>query len=113
MAIEDAASLEDLLACISSKEEISKALQAFERTRMRRKAKVQDLSLHNLRLYHLEDGEEQRKRDSLQCEDNSLSPIWNNSKDQSWLYGHTISLDNASHHQQVYLPIDAQDTKQH
>lgn len=88
MAIEDAASLAHFLSDISCEEEVFKAIRAFEDTRMRRKIKVQELSLHNLRLYHLEDGEGQRKRDGLQGEE--LSPIWKNVEEQSWLYGHDI-----------------------
>ena len=90
MAIEDAASLASCLSVISSKEEIPKAIRAFEDTRMRRKIKVQEMSLHNLHLYHLADGEEQRKRDGPQSGNEELSPIWSNVEDQSWLYGHDI-----------------------
>lgn len=92
MAIEDAALLENLLSGTSSKEEISKSIRVFEDTRMRRKIKVQELSLHNLHLYHLEDGEEQRNRDSLQSGDKELYPIWSNVEEQSWLYGYDISM---------------------
>ena len=90
MAIEDAASLASYFSVISSKEEIPKAVRAFEDTRMRRKIKVQEMSLHNLRLYHLENGEEQRKRDGLQSGIEEMTPIWSNIVDQSWLYGHDI-----------------------
>ena len=51
MAIEDAAALEHLL----SKMDFPRALSIFEESRLRRKIKVQQLSLHNLHLYHLED----------------------------------------------------------
>ena len=90
MAIEDAASLASCFSVILCKEEIHKAVRAFEDTRMRRKIKVQEMSLRNLRLYHLENGEEQRKRDGLQGGSEELSPIWSNVEDQSWLYGHDI-----------------------
>lgn len=90
MAIEDAASLANLLSGISCKEEVPNAIRAFENTRIRRKIKVQELSLHNLHLYHLEDGEEQRMRDGLQSGNEELAPIWNNVEMQCWLYGHDI-----------------------
>ena len=95
MAIEDAALLEDLFAGTSCKEEISRSIRTFEDTRMRRKIKVQELSLHNLSLYHLEDGEEQRNRDSLQSGDKELYPIWRNVEEQSWLYGYDVSKGKA------------------
>ena len=90
MAIEDAASLAKIFSGISSVGEIPKATRAFEDSRIRRKIKVQELSLHNVRLYHLKDGEEQRKRDGLHTGNEENSPIWSNVKDQSWLYGHDI-----------------------
>ena len=58
MAIEDAALLAKYLSAISCKEEVPQATRAFEDTRMCRKIKVQEFSLHNLRLYHLGDSEE-------------------------------------------------------
>ncbi|KAM0796600.1 hypothetical protein BDR22DRAFT_893108 [Usnea florida] len=72
MAIEDAASLAKLLSAISCKEDVPKAIRAFEDTRVCR------------------DGEEQRIRDGLQVGNEELSPIWSNVEDQLWLYGHDI-----------------------
>jgi hypothetical protein len=94
MAIEDAALLSSILSKASSAIELPASLQDFERQRMERKNKVQELSLQNLKLYHFEDGELQMKRDSIDCsgDENHLCPIWRNAKDQSWLYGYDISL---------------------
>lgn len=90
MATEDAASLAKYLSGIPCKEVFPNLIRAFEDTRMRRKIKVQELSLHHLRLYHLEDGEEQRRRDGLQRGNEEMFPIWRDVEEQSWLYGHDI-----------------------
>ncbi|MCJ1386032.1 hypothetical protein MMC17_009157 [Xylographa soralifera] len=92
MAIEDAATLARILSGVASKEKVPQALRVFEETRMRRKNMVKDLSLHNLRLYHLEDGEEQQKRDDISSRREELCPIWRDVKQQSWLYGDDIDL---------------------
>ena len=94
MAVEDAALLAAILSDILCKEDVPKTLRAFEESRMRRKIRVQELSLHNLRLYHLEDGEEQQIRDCSGSENKELSPIWRNEKEQSWLYGYDIDSED-------------------
>lgn len=93
MAIEDAVALANILSKASSIADLPASLHAFESQRMERKEKVQDLSLRNLKLYHLDDGEAQRKRDGLdefgnEDEHSQLCPIWRNDKDQQWLYGY-------------------------
>jgi salicylate hydroxylase len=97
MAIEDSAVLSRILSNASSLADLPTSLQDFEKQRMDRKAKVQSLSLRNLQLYHLEDGQDQRKRDGVDEFDNEedrhqLSPIWRSVQDQHWLYGYDGGL---------------------
>ena len=92
MAIEDAAVLAKLMADVSSTEELPLILQTFQKMRMPRKLKVQNLSMHNLYLYHLEDGEEQIERDSSRPSRPEEAPIWSNQGAQVWLYGFESEL---------------------
>lgn len=93
MAIEDATLLSSMLSQ-SSHEDLAKSLQVFERERLDRKIKVQELSLRNLQVYHLEDGDEQMRRDGKGTEDgvDEVLPIWKSESDQAWLYGHIPSV---------------------
>ena len=92
MAIEDAALLSSILTQQCSSKDLQNCLHNFELQRMERKRRVQELSFHNLELYHLSDGELQRKRDRPRhCEGaKDLRPIWRNEEDQAWLYGYDI-----------------------
>lgn len=88
MAIEDAALLAHLFSGASTAADLPNVGLRFQEVRLSRKLKVQEISLHNLHLYHLQDGDEQAKRDDPQSAHTGSSPIWNNTEDQAWLYGY-------------------------
>ncbi|KAF4534938.1 Salicylate hydroxylase [Lasiodiplodia theobromae] len=62
-AVEDGASLATLISSISSKSELLAALHVFEDLRIPRTAQVQQGSFVNGRIFHFQDGPEQRARD--------------------------------------------------
>lgn len=62
-AVEDGASLATLISSISSKSELPAALHVFEDLRIPRTAQVQQASFVNGRIFHFQDGPEQRARD--------------------------------------------------
>jgi salicylate hydroxylase len=59
MAVEDGAALAALLSLIESREQISHALQIFEKERMKRSGGMQSASLVNGKLWHFPDGPQQ------------------------------------------------------
>ena len=63
MAIEDAAVLGNLLSRISHVSQLGPLLKAYQDLRLERTASVQGASRVNQRVYHLPDGEEQKRRD--------------------------------------------------
>ena len=68
MAIEDAAVLGNLLSRLSSKAQIPMLLKVYQDLRLPRTAEVQLSSTLNQTIFHLPDGEEQRRRDSYMRE---------------------------------------------
>lgn len=62
-AVEDAAVLGIVLSKISSKDEIPTALKAYELARKERAERVQNTAGNTRTVLHMEDGEEQLKRD--------------------------------------------------
>lgn len=63
MAIEDGAVLGNLLSRISDISQLKPLLNAYQDLRHERTAEVQAASRTNQRVYHLPDGEEQKRRD--------------------------------------------------
>ncbi len=63
MAIEDAAVLGNLFSRLTHISQIKPLLYAYEALRLPRATETQESSRLNQTIFHLEDGEEQRKRD--------------------------------------------------
>ena len=63
MGIEDAAVLGNLLSRISHISQLKPLLQAYQDLRLKRTSAAQEVSRMNQRVFHLPDGEEQRRRD--------------------------------------------------
>lgn len=63
MAIEDAAVLGNLLSGLSAYHQIPALLRAYQELRLYRTTEVQSSSRLNQKIFHLQDGEEQMKRD--------------------------------------------------
>jgi salicylate hydroxylase len=81
-AIEDGATLSACLAIAG--QDVADALRRYERLRLPRTARVQDLSAENKRRFHLPDGPDQSERDAELARgttDWSLEAV-------RWLYGH-------------------------
>ena len=92
MAIEDAATLTTLLKDNQTVADIRTATRNFEEVRLARKLEIQNLSLHNLHLYHLKDGKEQQKRDSLAAQSEELHPFRGNPETQTRVYDFAIEV---------------------
>jgi salicylate hydroxylase len=82
-SIEDGATLATCLAGVAS-DQVAEALNRYERSRLPRASRVQSLSEHNKRRFHLPDGPAQAERDAAMASgttDWSLQSI-------AWLYAH-------------------------
>ena len=86
-SIEDAAVLAKCLECAAG-HDLNAALRRYEETRKPRASRCQEGSRRNAVLYHLPDGEEQRKRDANLASSTS-APLPQN----SWLYGHDVEAE--------------------
>lgn len=84
-AIEDAAVLAGCLRDISP-DEVPEAFRRYEAIRRPRTSMIQELSRIRGQLYHLPDGEEQRRRDEQLA---SSDPF----KTYAWLYGHDVETE--------------------
>ena len=83
-SIEDAAVLAKCLE-IGDMHDVSAGLHRYEQTRKPRASRCQEGSRRNAIVYHLGDGEEQRKRDAQLAAAASASVPQN-----AWLYGHDV-----------------------
>jgi salicylate hydroxylase len=83
-SIEDAA----VLARCLEHADVSGALQRYEETRQPRASRCQEGSRRNAIMYHLPDGEDQRKRDA-NLASSTTAPLPQN----SWLYGHNVEAE--------------------
>ncbi|CAK7206130.1 hypothetical protein SEUCBS139899_008914 [Sporothrix eucalyptigena] len=94
MAVEDGAALAEVLSSITSKRDMSKALQAYEKERMKRSYGMQTASLVNGKLWHFADGPEQRARDAGMSAEVEGRPFvestnqWSDPTTQLWAYGY-------------------------
>ena len=86
-SIEDAAVLAKCLERAAG-HDLNAALRRYEETRKPRASRCQEGSRRNAVLYHLPDGEEQRKRDANLASSTS-APLPQN----SWLYGHDVEAE--------------------
>jgi salicylate hydroxylase len=86
-SIEDAAVLAKCLE-LADAHDLSAALQRYEQTRKPRASRCQEGSRRNAIMYHLPDGDEQRKRDAslISAAD---APLPQN----AWLYGHDVEAE--------------------
>ena len=66
--VEDGAVLGNLFSHISEPSQIPYFLRAYEQLRLKRTAAIQSSSRLNQKIFHLEDGEEQRRRDQAMRE---------------------------------------------
>ena len=86
-SIEDAAVLAKCLERADARDPTA-ALQRYEQTRKPRASRCQEGSRRNGVMYHLEDGEDQRKRDASLAS-SSTAPLPQN----AWLYGHDVEAE--------------------
>jgi len=89
-SIEDAAVLAKCLEQADARN-IGAALQRYEQTRKPRASRCQEGSRRNAIMYHLADGDEQRKRDA-NLASSTTAPFSQN----HWLYGHDVEAEFAS-----------------
>lgn len=88
LAIEDAAVLCTILDKVGAGQH-EQAFTAYERARIPRVRKVQDLSHRNATTFHLPDGAEQQARDARLAIPTGGDPL----RDNAWLYGHDARDD--------------------
>ncbi len=86
-SIEDAAVLAKCLEQ-ADRRDLVPALRRYEETRKPRATRCQEGSRRNGAMYHLEDGEEQRKRDA-RLSSMTTAPLPQN----VWLYGHNVEAE--------------------
>jgi salicylate hydroxylase len=85
-SIEDAAVLAKCLE--RDAQNVDAALRRYEQTRKPRASRCQEGSRRNAIMYHLPDGEEQRKRDA-NLGSSTTAPLPQN----TWLYGHDVEAE--------------------
>lgn len=96
MAVEDGALLGHLLSPGLSPCQIGDALRQHEQMRLPRTARIKQEALRNCELWHLKDGERQRRRDAQGYEafvhgSSRDSPyIWSHPEGRRWLYGYDV-----------------------
>tara|TARA_R110002003_G_scaffold31_8_gene1908 strand:- start:1466 stop:1906 length:441 start_codon:yes stop_codon:yes gene_type:complete len=94
MAVEDGAALAVVLNQINSLDELSLALHAFERERIKRSSDMQNASRVNGLIWHFPDGPEQRARDAAMAAEVAGEPFasssnqWSDPVTQWWAYGY-------------------------
>jgi salicylate hydroxylase len=86
-SIEDAAVLAKCLE-LADAHDVSAALQRYEQTRKPRASRCQEGSRRNAVMYHLPDGDDQRKRDAGLASA-ADAPLPQN----AWLYGHDVEAE--------------------
>ncbi len=86
-SIEDAAVLAKCLE-LADAHDVGAALSRYEQTRKPRASQCQEGSRRNAVMFHLADGEEQRKRDA-NLTSASTAPLPQN----AWLYGHDVEAE--------------------
>jgi len=86
-SIEDAAVLAKCLERAYARD-VGAALSRYEQTRKPRASRCQEGSRHNAVMFHLADGEEQRKRDA-NLASAATAPLPQN----AWLYGHDVEAE--------------------
>lgn len=94
MAVEDGAALAEILSLITSHSELPTALKVFEKIRILRTGQMQEASLVNGKLWHFEDGVEQRQRDEAmrgEVEERRAGESanqWSDDVTARWVYGY-------------------------
>ena len=94
MAVEDAAALAECLSHVTAKENLRSALSVWEKVRMSRTRRVQDLSLQGGNVLHLPDGAEQKARDAAMSPGPDGQTVNKNPwgltdpKTRDWCYGY-------------------------
>ena len=84
-AAEDAAVL---AKCLREMEDVSEALEMYQKIRLPRASLVQSKTREHQYILHIEDGDEQRRRDELMAAGNEESPIfWGFEPRRQWLFG--------------------------
>lgn len=93
MAVEDAAAIASTLAKVSTAEQISQALEVFEKVRMKRASGMQQASWLNGEIWHMDDGEVRQTRDAAMTEAFTAergfnANQWSDPVCQAWTYGY-------------------------
>jgi salicylate hydroxylase len=71
-----------------NRNDVGAALLRYEQVRKPRVTQCQEGSRHNGLIYHLADGEEQRKRDA-----SFASSVMASTANVTWLYGHDVEAE--------------------
>lgn len=90
IAVEDAAALAAVLARLTTRADLSRALSVLETVRRVRAEGMQQASLLNGRIWHLDDGLLQRARDAAMADRGVASNAnqWSDATCQRWTYGY-------------------------
>jgi salicylate hydroxylase len=99
MAVEDGAALGEILSLITTRNQISAALNIFEDVRKKRSYQMQEASLLNGKLWHFADGPKQRARDAAMrpelTSEHFLASAnqWSDPVTQWWAYGYDAETE--------------------
>jgi salicylate hydroxylase len=99
MAVEDGAALAESLSLITSASQVPQALEVFEKARILRSGQMQEASLVNGKLWHFEDGVEQKARDEgmraeVEGREVRESPNqWSDPVTAEWVYGYDAEAE--------------------
>ncbi|KAH7119951.1 hypothetical protein B0J11DRAFT_590980 [Dendryphion nanum] len=94
MAVEDGAALAEILSLISNPTDLVPALKVFEKIRILRTGQMQEASLVNGKIWHFEDGAEQRARDAamrVEVEGGLVRESanqWSDPVTRGWVFGY-------------------------
>lgn len=93
-AIEDGATLAEVLTVCNSTSDIPQALRAYQLRRKRRGETIQEGARKAGHVWHLPDGEEQKERDALMKQRDGRNPDqWADADFQKWLFGWDATTD--------------------
>lgn len=94
MAVEDGASLAEMLSLVTAPDQLRNAMSVFEQVRILRTGQMQEASLVNGKLWHFADGRKQRDRDEAMKAEVVGGVVeespnqWSDPVTQRWVYGY-------------------------
>ncbi|KAF2755033.1 FAD/NAD(P)-binding domain-containing protein [Pseudovirgaria hyperparasitica] len=99
MAVEDGAALAEAIGCVGRKEDMGRALGVWESVRLKRTSGMQQAAWVQGKLWHFEDGAEQRARDeSMRAEVEGVHFVesanqWSDPVTQAWTYAYDAEME--------------------